>query len=160
MKPKFYYRTTALILAVLFLFSFSHVKPVLAQTTSSAQQDPTAEEEAAWDKDLDKKIDTTIAVLKVIQEELKEDQKEALTAQEEADWSVKLRKAISKVARMWKKVKKATEPEREAAQQTASAAADKTKWNRDLSAKLDKTIEIMKTMKEELNKIEEDDQTK
>ncbi|MFH1552910.1 MAG: hypothetical protein ABID83_04665 [Candidatus Omnitrophota bacterium] len=159
MKPKFYYKTTAFILMVVLLFSFSYAKPVLAQTASSAQQDPTAEEEAAWDKDLDKKIDTTIEVLKVIKEELKDEQKQDLTAQEKADWSAKLRKAISKVARIWKKVKKATEPETKAPQQTVADSADKTRWNQDMSAKLDKTIEIMKTMKEELDKIGEDDQT-
>jgi hypothetical protein len=147
-----------LIISVFCLVSFTNVGSVPAEDAKEKQQGTATEEDTARTGDLDKKIDTTIEILKVIKEELQETESSAkpvVKGEEKAEWSDTLRKVISRISRIWKKVRKITASGDKKTQQTAAILEDRAEWNRDLSDKLDKTIEAMKVMKEELDKIEE-----
>lgn len=130
------------------------VYPVLAAGADKAQEETAEEEDKAWTEDLDKKLDVTIQMLNVIREELKDVEADTgKKPQDEKDWVVVLRENIGKISRLWRKLRKVTEP---GSDQTKIASEDEARLTRDLSDRLNETIEAMKIMKEELDKIQSD----
>ena len=116
--------------------------------------------EEQWEKDLDRKIDTTIEVLKVIKTELKDvksgDEAQQKSSEDEAALAEKLGKTVSKTASIWSKVRKIIRSRSEEKDEHGPADEKKVEWAKDLNKKLDKTIRAMQVMKEELDKIQED----
>ncbi|MDP8298281.1 MAG: hypothetical protein P9L88_00010 [Candidatus Tantalella remota] len=143
------------------------VQPISAMAQSGrltgVQIDPKEqeEEEVVWQEDVDKKIDATIAILKIIQDEVKDMPVAAPAAvsaasagaavqPEEVDWSLKLKEAIKRISRVWRKLRKV-----EGVDEALPEAPDE--WAKDMDEKLDKTMKAMQVMRDELQKIQEED---
>ena len=152
--------------AVLFFFvSAAGVLPADAGQVAVKQfggEEPAPEKDEDWSKDLDKKIDTTIKVLQVIKEEVKDIEPPAKSlkqgagkaAAQEEDWTENLKRWIQRAARIWRKIRKVTAP---AGAPAGPAADDQAELTKDLSEKLAKTISAMQVIKEELDKISEEE---
>ena len=124
------------------------------EDTAKSQQETDAEE-VDWSEDLDVKIDKTIKVLKVLKKEVRDIEKsekakaKQRAAVEEASWSDAVRDKLHRAIRIWKKT-------REAIKEETKGAQKEPEWAQDLSGKLDKTIDTMTVIKEELDNIQED----
>ena len=139
---------------------------VYSQVTSlvdTVQEEEETAADANWKEDFDKRIDATIQILNVVKEEINEDDvdtvKLAVTQDsEDEDASLKdsVRTIIRKTGRVWKKVKEIVsedeDPEDEAVEDAREAAE-----NKELSKKIETTIDIMQVMKEELDNLRDDD---
>ena len=127
-------------------------------------EEPAPEKDEDWSKDLDKKIDTTIKVLQVIKEEVKDIEPPAAAlkqgagkaAAQEEDWTENLKRWIQRAARIWRKIRKVTAPAGKPSP-IGPAADDQAELTKDLSEKLAKTISAMQVIKEELDKISEEE---
>lgn len=170
MNTRFY------IFAVLFLFNVTSLDlyATTAANTNAAPVDNVPSRDQAdvetgesWDKDIDKKIDTTINVLKVLKEELKDVKKEEAKDLNEKtaksrdemqgirDLSASVRKAMDRAKKIMVKLKKTAGEDGDVNVSGDEASKDIDTLKKDLSGKLDKTIEAMKIMKEELDKGDE-----
>ncbi len=141
------------------------LQPLTALAQSGRQTgiqiDPPEEEDVAWQEDIDKKIDATIAVLKIIQDEVKDMPQPTPGAKvstaagtqaqvEEIDWSERFREAVKRMSRVWRKFKKMQA-------EYADHPEDTSDWAEDMDKKLDKTMQAMQAMRDELQKIQEED---
>lgn len=136
-----------------------NVMPVSAANAPGTQQDAASGEEAAWNEDLDQKIDTTIKILQVIKEEVKDIQPPGRygLAAPDSDWGASLSRWIRKISRAWRKIRKATRKEG-TPEEKAAQAEETVELTKDLSQKLDKTIRAMTVIREELEKIQEEEE--
>ncbi len=131
------------------------------------------ESDKVWTEDMDKKLDKSIEVLKVIREELKDveaenvREKKAVSSpakggqtsvtDENAEWGDNFRKMVTTAGRIWRKVKKVTMEELEEPRTAATSAATEERVDADISGKLNKAIEAMKVIKDEVDKMAVDD---
>ncbi len=162
MKFAGYIRTIVLMLLFFWIVLSGRMELSWAENAdkdSSIREETVTGEEMVWDEDLDEKLDKTIKILGAIKEELKDiktSEKSATEAGEkETDRINALKDAFRKAVRIWRKVRKVAGPEAEQAGQAPITGEQEKKWSRDLSDKLDKGIEAMKAMKEELDRVEE-----
>ena len=88
------------------------------------------------------------------EEPLPSDKKvQAKTGEEEAEeLGEKAGRAAGTMARIWRKIRDII-----GVKEGEGTTEDKDEWSQDLSVKLDKTIAAMQGMKEELDKIKEED---
>jgi len=130
-----------------------------------AQEETEKQQDEDWSKDIDKKLDTTIKILQVVKEEVKdlEPPPTALktsagrAASSEQDWAGNLKAWIQRAARIWRKIRKATAPAG-GGKPLGPSQEEQEKLTKDLSDKLNKTIQAMQVIKEELDKISEEQQ--
>ncbi|MEA3489399.1 MAG: hypothetical protein U9R44_03530 [Candidatus Omnitrophota bacterium] len=158
-------RTTIMTMLSIFVL-FISVGPLYAAVGGDEKQENTAGEETVWSKDLDKKIDTTIKILQVIKEEVKDIQPAEKAAPKggvkapaagEKGWSENYAKITAKMVRIWRKVRKITGG---AAGGVPATEQEKAELTRDISDKLGKTIQAMQAIKKELDKIDKEDQAR
>ncbi len=147
---------------VIFVMGFCLVlfcasSEILAQKIQQTQGAYTTKD-AEWGEDMSEKLDKTIKVLEVVKEELKDvkvtDNGKVTGAPGEKDLKEDMSKKVSTAVRIWRKIRAALRKEGE-----EPSPEEETKWIKDINAKLDKTMETMQAVKEELEKIEEE-QTK
>ncbi|MFQ5952504.1 MAG: hypothetical protein ACE5JK_03760 [Candidatus Omnitrophota bacterium] len=153
-------RVKYLFVPVVAVFCLVLFGPVQTGFTGSAS------EEADWSEDLENKINKTMKVLDVVKKEIKDyrEREEAKSApaqlgavtDEEESLADMLRGKLSRAIRIWRKLKEAVQEEAEKAKQ--GKGTQEPDWAKDLSKKLDKTIEAMTVIKEELEEVEKSGQ--
>lgn len=125
--------------------------------------DKATQEQVDWADDVDKKLDITIKVLSVIQEEVKEEkmQQEASLKKTGQDKDAELGSNIgrwaAKINRIWRKLQEAAKEE--GAEPNASSDKDLID-DKEISAKLGKAIDMMSSIKAELDKAAEEEKAK
>ncbi len=160
-----------LVIIVALLCAFSGIS--FAQTNNS-QSSNTSKQYAAsedWQKDINKKLESAMKVLAVIKEELNSADFSSLPAassvgstdpkEEIRNWSAAIRKFYAAASRAWKKIKKELPEDQQAAfsKQAVSATQQDKDWSKDVSVKLQQTIEAMQVIKEELDRGLEENKT-
>ena len=152
-------------LALILSFGlFVPVADVFSQSAVQDEEEALPAEQADWKEDISDKIDKTVEVLGVVKEELKEmKEKEALEGEkppipgEGVNWADKIRGKVSAAIRIWRKVRETIKTETEKAKQEAAIEKEsEAEWARDLSDKLDKTMQAITVIQEELKEIEEE----
>lgn len=156
------------IFAVCFLLTaqVSYAKQLSLGMDPDDKQDAAVGSDVPVDANWDEKIDTAIEILTVVKEELKESEKENAAAAatavlsaagaEDAGWKDTLRSSLSRLGRVWNKVKKITVKDAEDGSVTPVTQENEGITEEGLRSKLDKTIEAMKIIREELEKIKAD----
>lgn len=134
-----------------------------AQATSAAQA---PEQQPPWAQDLDKKLDKTIEIMKILKDEMKdvklkptgtEAQKvtgAAGTGVVDKAWLDNLKTIIARLSSFWTKADKVVEPET-ADKDAAAREKQVADWSKNMSDKLTSAIEAMKVIKEEVEKMPE-----
>lgn len=165
---KLYFKGIVLFLAFCFLSVAACAQTATKQSAQASSARKPYQSSKDWQKDVDKNIEAAIKILGVIQEELKkadftsvppapkfdgnEEAKEELR-----NWSAAIRKFYAAARRAWRKIRKALPEDQQAALSGQAAAvsqsADQAKdWSKDVSSKLQETIEFMEIIKEEIDK--------
>lgn len=155
------HRSIIMIIVFCFIVSLAAGRS-RAQDTVSNEDSAAREEGVPWNKDLDKKIDTTIKILKAVKEELPDkesaDQAKTLGQQqtpgkeEEPAWAGKMRSVAGKTTRIWKKTRKIIKSETGETEPLADSPEEEAEIRKDVSQKLGGLIDAMKIIKEELEK--------
>ena len=160
----------ALFLSFLICFMM-FVLPASGQNTGKVilppDDDGTEEEWTA--EDVDKKIDMAIAILKVIQSEVKElEKEEARAAKQDAKtpvetedkdqaWIDSMKQKVGTMIRVWSRVRQVVDEETKKSGGEPQKTREDEETAKELSEKLDTTIKAMTAIKEELDKIESKD---
>ena len=159
----------AFLMSTLLLFSFGTFDAQGAdiavkqmdQTVDAMDEQKEADKD--WAEDIDKKLDMTIKVLKVIKEEVKEDQKDQALAGQKTDATQeeqlgsKIGRWVAKMNRIWRKLQEATKDEGQAPQ---AAREEDLIDDKEISDKLGQAIDMMSSIKKELDKDREEESSK
>ena len=155
---------TGLFLPVFCLGLFIFATDAFSRAKTEKQSAGASARKIEWSEDLDKKIEKTIQILDAVKEELKDIKEsemiqaaplqQGVAAKGEKDLSRTIRQRISLMIRLWAKARKVLrtktgEPQQETGMQ------EESRLTKDLSARLEETIETMTAVKKELDKIED-----
>ncbi|MBU0684144.1 MAG: hypothetical protein ABIH85_05940 [Candidatus Omnitrophota bacterium] len=135
-----------------------------AETGIEDEKENFREERAGSEKNVDKKLDAVINVLKSVQEEVKqlrksegEDDFKAPKNDTQKNWARRFRKSVAKTKKLLVEIRKTVDSFSDEEENVDSMDDEQLKWTQDLDEKLDKTISAINIIREELKKTTEED---
>lgn len=152
-----YCKINCKIIVVLILVGFAGVSFAAPQQSGSYS----TADDGAWAEDMSKKIDKSIEVMDVIKQELKEYQQEQAKYEktkydtsEDAE-AANMKNKVSTAVRIWRKIRNLTA---RGADKVADLRAKKQEEEaiKQIKSNLDKTMQIMQVIREELNEAEKE----